>query len=126
MIRWFSNLIVRAEIPWQIAGSTDEGPQKDLANNPTLQSASDQSSYVIGTFVPQPFSGLWLEDENSSGGLYLYWFKSATGEFRELYYAKGDSIINNLLKILGESPVYFEPIHQSENTLHKLDISFPL
>jgi len=122
----FSNLIASAEIPWQIAGSPDGGLQTDLADSPILQAASDQSSFVIRTFVPQPFSGLGPEEENSSGASYLYWFKSATGEFRELYCAKGDSIINNFLYIPGESTVYFELIHQSENTLYKLDISFPL
>lgn len=121
----FKNLIASAEIPWQIEGSPDGGLQTDLADSPVLQAASDQSSFVIRSFVPQPFSGLGPEEENSSGASYLYWFKSATGEFRELYSAKGDSIVNNFLYIPSESTVYFELIHQSENTLYKLDISFP-
>lgn len=121
----FRNLIASAEIPWQIVGSPEGGLQTDLADSPILQAASDQSSFVIRSFVPQPFSGLGPEEENSSGASYLYWYKSATGEFRELYSAHGDSIINNFLYIPGESTIYFELIHHSENTLYKLEISHP-
>lgn len=122
----FKGLIASAEIPWQIAGTPEGGLQTDLADSPILQATSDQSSFVIRSFVPQPFSGLGPEDENSSGASYLYWFKSATGEFLELYSAKGDSTINSFIYVPNESTVYFELINNSENTLYKLDISFPL
>jgi hypothetical protein len=123
----FSQLLASAEIPWQISGNAEGGLQSDLADSPVLQSAADQSSFVIRTFIPQPFTGLGPEEEGQSGNAsYLYLFKSATGEFREIYSAGGDSVIGNFLYIPEEFTVYFELIHNSNYFLNRLNLQFPI
>jgi len=123
----FSQLLASAEIPWQISGNAEGGLQSDLADSPVLQSAKDQSSFVLRTFIPQPFTGLGPEEEGlTENGSYLYLFKSTTGEFREIYSAGGDSVISNFLYIPEESAVYFELIHNSDYSLHRLSLQFPI
>jgi hypothetical protein len=123
----FSQLLASAEIPWQISGSAEGGLQSDLADSPVLQSATDQSSFVLRTFIPQPFTGLGPEEDGlSENGSFLYLFKSATGEFREIYSAGGDSVISNFLYIPEESAVYFELIHNSDYSLNRLSLQFPI
>lgn len=122
----FTRLLETTEIPWQVNGTAEGGLQTDLADSPILQAADDQSSFVLRTSEPQTFTGLGPEEENAGGAFRLYYYKSATAEFREIYSAGGDSVIGNFLYVPDQSAVYFEIIQPAGYSLNRLELRFPL
>lgn len=122
----FLTLLDSATIPWHISGRPEGGLQTDLADCPVLQGSPDFSGFVIRSFLPLPFTGLGPEEENSSSTSALYFYKSATAEFRELVVVGADSVIGNFLYVPEASAVFYELINQNEYSLNRLELSYPL
>jgi len=116
------NILQTSEIPLEINGVPEGGPQSDLLDSYVLQTSDDLSSLFLRTRVEPPFMGGMETDESLNVGSYLYQYKSGTGEFRELYKSPETAVINNFYYSDLAHSIFFEEIYPEYYVFKKLNL----